>query len=391
MTPEFIAGVRDWRDYFRSVMETEPGSDDEPLRLALWKAHKTGLDAVAGRIADIDPGSYSTDELTFLRGWCRMVDYLWAAAWHTDFDFMVTHGLDVLPERLLHDNDNLKDLPDTVRRNVANVRKLADTPNWRYAIDLGLWRRMMRTRPARDEVLTMLDVVFNPRRQPARTVSEPSATCCDRKPTRPQPVATATGVPLSVRISMRCTVSVRNETAPVTRMGLTDGVVQVAAGSACPSGPSTMAVRRCPAGRSRRVRCSSVPHGLDVRSMVPPDVPDAVVSAMARSVAGAPGRSAGWATNPSAMPAASAALARPAVAATRRLRCAARAAVTARSVSRSATDGRSVAGESSRGTSAVASRLGTTENSASSRRQAAQSAACASTAARSAGSSPPST
>ncbi|BEK85255.1 Leg1-related protein [Nocardia seriolae] len=162
VTPEFIAGVRDWREYFRSVMETEPGSDDEPLRLALWKAHKTGLDAVAGRIADIDPGSYSTDELTFLRGWCRMVDYLWAAAWHTDFDFMVTHGLDVLPERLLHDNDNLKDLPDTVRRNVANVRKLADTPNWRYAIDLGLWRRMMRTRPARDEVLTMLDVVFNP-------------------------------------------------------------------------------------------------------------------------------------------------------------------------------------------------------------------------------------
>ncbi|MVU81689.1 hypothetical protein GPX89_31180 [Nocardia sp. ET3-3] len=160
--PEFRAGVRDWRDYFRLLASSQPGSDDEPLRLALWKAHKSCLDAVARRLADIDPGAYSTDELTFLRGWCRMVDYLWAAAWHTDFDFMVTHGLDVLPERLLHNADDLTDLPDTVRRNVSNVRKLADTPTWRYTIDLFLWRRVMRTRPAREEVLAMLDVVFNP-------------------------------------------------------------------------------------------------------------------------------------------------------------------------------------------------------------------------------------
>jgi hypothetical protein len=159
---EFTAGVAGWRRYFELVAATNhPDTDQEPIRFALWKAHKICLDVVAAHIANVGPAPYSTQELSFLRGWCRMVDYLWAAAWPTDFDFMVQSGLDILPEQLLP-VDSEHDLPPKVRRNVGNVIALADTPAWRHRINLRLWQRVMRTRKARDEVLTMLDALFNP-------------------------------------------------------------------------------------------------------------------------------------------------------------------------------------------------------------------------------------
>jgi hypothetical protein len=164
---ELVPGVQDWRNFFALVRESGPGADLEPIRLALWKAHKTCLDVVVTRIAGIDPAPYSALELTFLRGWCRMVDYLWAAAWPTDFGFMTEHGLDVLPERLLEHVEELRALPDRARRNVKNILRLAQTPAWRYNLNLRLWRRIMRTRAARDDVLPMLDAVFNPRKENA--------------------------------------------------------------------------------------------------------------------------------------------------------------------------------------------------------------------------------
>ena len=164
---ELAAGVADWRVFFELVTRSGPGADLEPIRLALWKAHKTCLDVVVERIAGIDPAPYSALELTFLRGWCRMVDYLWAAAWPTDFGFMTEHGLDVLPERLLVHAEDLAALPNRARRNVRNILRLAQTPTWRYNLNLRLWRRVMRTRAARDEVLPMLDAVFNPRKDNA--------------------------------------------------------------------------------------------------------------------------------------------------------------------------------------------------------------------------------
>jgi len=96
-----------------------------------------------------------------------MVDYLAAAAWRTDFGFMTEHGLDVLPEILLEQRSDLRALPDKVRRNVANVIRLATTAPRRYALNLWLWRRIMRTRTARDEVLALLDALFDPRRDNA--------------------------------------------------------------------------------------------------------------------------------------------------------------------------------------------------------------------------------
>ena len=157
----FRAGTSDWCRYFAAAEAADPG-DDEPVRLALWKAHKACLDVVAHRLATVDSGSDSPAELAFLRGWCRMVDYLWAAAWRTDFDFTVTHGLGVLPARLLDDRPERPDLPARVGRNVATVIRLSRSPAWRHRVNLTLWRRVMRSREARDDVLAMLDALFNP-------------------------------------------------------------------------------------------------------------------------------------------------------------------------------------------------------------------------------------
>jgi hypothetical protein len=49
-----------------------------------------------------------------------------------------------------------------VARNVRTVTALDRTPAWRHRLNLILWRRAMRTRQARDNVLVMLDAVFNP-------------------------------------------------------------------------------------------------------------------------------------------------------------------------------------------------------------------------------------
>jgi len=164
----FRAGIDDWRAFFTATGTADP-DNDEPVCLALWKAHKSCLDVVAQRLATIDPGSDSPAELAFLRGWCRMVDYLWAAAWRTDFDFTVKHGLDVLPDRVLDDPTRRADLPSRVDRNVATVIRLSRTPVWRHRVNLSLWRRAMRSRQARDDVLAMLDAVFNP--NPANVVA----------------------------------------------------------------------------------------------------------------------------------------------------------------------------------------------------------------------------
>ncbi len=163
----FHRGVADWKAYFSLVESARPGDDVEPLRMALWKAHKTCLDLVVAHLYHIDAEPYSDTELRFLRGWCRMVDYLWVAAWPTDFDFMCEQGLDVLPERLLvgpADFTTGSDLPPEMRRTLRGIIELGESPSWRYQLNLTLWKRVMRTRAAREDVVNLLAAVFDPQR-----------------------------------------------------------------------------------------------------------------------------------------------------------------------------------------------------------------------------------
>lgn len=161
---ELIPAISDWQDYFEHVARVKHGDDDEPLRIALWKAHKTSLDVVAEKTADLSPLLYSQPELDFLTGWCRMVDMLAACAWRTDHDAMMDGGVDVLPERPLEREDvesNLEAFPDSVRSNIESVLGLAHMSKRRIGIMLWFWRRMMRTRRARDGASDILNTLFD--------------------------------------------------------------------------------------------------------------------------------------------------------------------------------------------------------------------------------------
>jgi len=162
---KFQPGVAAWCDFFLAVQISKRGDDDEHLRMSLWRAHKICLDVIAERIADIETTVIPREELSFLRGWCRMVDYLWAAAWPTDFHFMVERGLDALPGKILEPSDlptATSELPEPIQKTVISIIILAKTSKIRHALNLWLWRRVMRHRSARVDVVSLLDAVFNP-------------------------------------------------------------------------------------------------------------------------------------------------------------------------------------------------------------------------------------
>jgi hypothetical protein len=86
------------------------------------------------------------------------------ADWQASFELMSEHGVDILPERLLRADDNLcapADLPEAVRKNVVNVIGLGRMPTWRYNLNLAVWKRVMRTRSARKDVVALLDAIFD--------------------------------------------------------------------------------------------------------------------------------------------------------------------------------------------------------------------------------------
>lgn len=162
--PEMQAALAGWERFMTSLQATRPGADLEPLRFALWVAHEASLEGLATARTRL-AGAYSTTELAFFDGWVRMVDFLGAAAWRTDLDFMRHNGVDVLPERLLRDDDvpgRSPDLPGPVNANLASMFSLTGQSERRFALSLWLWRRAMRTRAARDEVVKMLAAQFAP-------------------------------------------------------------------------------------------------------------------------------------------------------------------------------------------------------------------------------------
>lgn len=167
--PEMQAALAGWERFMAVLQTITPGGDLEPLRFALWEAHAASLEGLATARTSL-AGTYSTTELAFFDGWIRMVDFLGAAAWRTDLDFMRHNGVDVLPERLLRDDDvpgHSPDLPGPVNTNLASMFALTSQSDRRFAVSMWLWRRAMRTRPARDEVVEMLAAQFAPTRENA--------------------------------------------------------------------------------------------------------------------------------------------------------------------------------------------------------------------------------
>lgn len=145
------------------MMAPDKSDDDEPLRLLMWRSHKTSLDIAAENIMQISPKLYSAVEVKFLTGWCRMVDFLAAAAWRTDHPAIMEGGVDVLPSRPLKMSDienKLIDLPDSVHDTTNSVLDLADLSEVRFQRGLKIWQRMMRKRAARDRADEILQTAL---------------------------------------------------------------------------------------------------------------------------------------------------------------------------------------------------------------------------------------
>lgn len=161
--PDMEPAVRAW-DAFMVTLGTWRGRDTEPIRFALWDAHKASLEGLA-EARTLLAGPYAATELTFFDGWVRMVDFLAAAAWRTDIEFMRSNALDALPERMLRADDvpgRIPDMDASINANLASMVALMSQSDRRFALSLWLWRRAMRTRKARDEVLEMLAAQFAP-------------------------------------------------------------------------------------------------------------------------------------------------------------------------------------------------------------------------------------
>ncbi|MFN8563220.1 MAG: Leg1-related protein [Anaerolineae bacterium] len=162
--PLFEEPLREWRRFFEYARQFEPGKDIEPMRRIQWDAHKSSLVTVERGVFELGRRFSSPSERDFLLGWIRMVDFLGTAAWRTDLLYMLENGIGTLPERALTPQDARKvaHMDDRANNNLKNIIGLTHQSKLRFGFNLYLWKRAMRTRQARDEVLPMLDATFNP-------------------------------------------------------------------------------------------------------------------------------------------------------------------------------------------------------------------------------------
>jgi hypothetical protein len=145
----YAAALPHWRAALRV------GLDGEPLRFAMWRAHLASIEiAVRTHVAEL--ALLPAAERAFARGWVRMVDLFGAAALRTDLAYLVERGTGALPGRMLREHDDFGDLPRAERSAARRVIALGARPAWRWPLELAVWRRMMRTREARED----LDGVF---------------------------------------------------------------------------------------------------------------------------------------------------------------------------------------------------------------------------------------
>lgn len=140
-----------WRAAFVAMTSSH---DLDASRLATWRAHRDTI-ALAVSLQGQEHRLMPSAERRFADGWVRMIDLFAAAALRTDLVKMAEIGGGTLPSRLL-DDVVLAALPRHERSVARRVSSLADRPPWRWAIDITVWRRIMRTRVARADVDRML-------------------------------------------------------------------------------------------------------------------------------------------------------------------------------------------------------------------------------------------
>lgn len=126
----------------------------DAIRLAVWRAHRDAI-TLAVRLHGREHRLMPRAERRFVDGWVRMVDLFAAAGLRTDLVKLAEIGAGTLPSRLL-DDAVLAALPRHERSTARRVSSLADRPPWRWAIDIAVWRRIMRTRAARADVERLL-------------------------------------------------------------------------------------------------------------------------------------------------------------------------------------------------------------------------------------------
>jgi Leg1 len=140
-----------WRAAFVALTSSH---DLDASRLVVWRAHRDTI-ALAVRLHGREHRLMPSAERRFVDGWVRMVDLFAAAGLRTDLVKLAETGGGTLPSRLL-DDAVLAALPRHERSVARRVSSLADRPPWRWAIDIAVWRRIMRTRAARADVDRLL-------------------------------------------------------------------------------------------------------------------------------------------------------------------------------------------------------------------------------------------
>ena len=148
-----------WRDAHGIMRRLAPGDDHDPLRLAVWRAHLESIET-AVRTHAAAHRALPSGERRFARGWVRMVELFGCAGWRTDLERLAEQGGGALPPRILGDDDALADFTRPERATARRVIALGLRPPWRWQLETGMWRRMMRTRAARADAETLLAGLF---------------------------------------------------------------------------------------------------------------------------------------------------------------------------------------------------------------------------------------
>ncbi|HUQ04746.1 MAG TPA: Leg1-related protein [Kofleriaceae bacterium] len=148
-----------WRDTLATMQRLRPGDDHDALRLAVWRAHLESIET-AVRAHTAAHRALPSGERGFARGWIRMVELFGCAGWRTDLMRLAEHGGGELPPRILGDDDALTDFTKAERATARRVIALGARPPWRWQLETGMWRRIMRTRAARADAEAILAGLF---------------------------------------------------------------------------------------------------------------------------------------------------------------------------------------------------------------------------------------